>query len=364
MPAASQRQPPAGYRALPRAASAAAVLVALAWWLARLLAERWSTVQWAAWVGIEWAAFATSLLAALAWLLHRSDRRRPSNRRTSPPRLGLIVALLLVALTARAWNLHRLVLPAATRTPSDVRIGYLNLSAQDVHDWPALADRMDIVFVANRPSNADLQPAWSWISGDETTHDAAVIGRCAVMSRLPVRRWGLASIDFSDVWSANIAAARPEPAWAAWFQFEQASGEPLTVWVVDLPSPIELSRTLAVDRLLERVRSWSGTAYATDAAGLRTTEPGASFPMPDVIVGDFNTPRWSRALPAIESRLDVREVSARIGIGPAHTFGSPVALWPIDLFYSSGAWKPTAHSTVRLDGLRHRAITATFTPAP
>ncbi len=364
MPSASQRQPPNSYRALSRAASALAVLVAVAWWLARLFAERWASVQWAAWVGIEWAALATSLLAALALLLYRADRRRTSSRRTSAPRLGLIVALLLVALTARAWNLHRLVLPAATRTPSDVRIGYLNLSAQDVHDWPALADRMDIVFVANRPFNADLQPAWSWISGDETTHDAAVIGRCAVMSRLPVRRWGLAQLDFSDVWPASDPADRPEQAWAAWFQFEQSSGEPLTVWVVDLPSPIELSRRLVVARLLERVRSWRGTAYATDAAGVRTTEPGASFPMPDVIVGDFNTPRWSRALPAIESRLGVREVSARISVGPASTFGLPVALWPIDLLYSSDDWKPTAHSTVRLDGLRHRAIAATFTPLP
>lgn len=350
-----------------------AIVFGAAWLAARLFAERFTAIQWAAWVGVEWAFVVVLVLVAIAWMIRgrpkRSRRGSLSLLRLEPHWLAVLVLMALGGKTALDWNLPRLAISALhQRVPAedDLRVASINLSGERVDRWPSLEasgnDKVEVLVVANRRWNADLQPAWEWVRSPPEQRDAAIIGRCAVMSRLPIRRYAQAWVNFDDVWPQD---QQPESGWAAWFELEPPSPEtaPIVVWVLDLPSPIGVSRKLAVERTLEAIDAWTGIAYTIDANHQRSSVSGVRFPQPDVVLGDFNTPRWSHALRPLTDGFRLREVSSSVGIGPSNTFPSPRSWWPIDLLYVSDSWKPEAHSTVVVEGLRHRAVTMTISPA-
>lgn len=325
-----------------------------------MYAERWAAIQWAAWVGVEWAFVVVFLLVGMGWLI-----RKPS-RRTSRKTLWLatLVMLALGFKTALDWNLHRVFTSHRAHATNTLRLASVNLSAQEVTRWPALDEQVDVLVITNRALNTNLEPAWAWVLSEPGERDAAIIGRCTVMSHLPIRRYAQTWVNFDDVWPQDHL---PDSGWAAWFELtpppETPAAKPIVVWVVDLPSPVQISRSLAVARTLEAIDAWRGIAYTIDENHLRSSESGARFPLPDVVLGDFNTPRWSRSLAPMTEQMSLREVSASVGIGPSATFPSPWSLWPIDLFYVSDGWHPVSHSTRVLEGLRHRAVTMSISPA-
>ncbi len=328
------------------------IITAALWW-AHLFSHHFASVQWAGWVPPVCLWLCLSVFLALP--LRRSSQR-PAARRAAFVVTLCLAALALFVGTSMSWNLHRLVMPEPTPNASTLRLGYLNLSARKPAEWPSEPGPLDVLVIANRAGHVDLDPAWQWVAGTEENRDAVNAGRCMVMSRLPIRRSITTYLDFSDVWPEGDD---PDSAWLSVVQFARPGGGQLTLWVVDLPSPISISRTLVIGRLLEHARSWRGTAFTFDEAGRRIAQSGATLPTPDLIVGDFNTPRWSPALDPIEDVFDAREVSSRVAIGPAATFPSPWSLWPIDLFYTTGRWQAVSHDTHIIEGLRHRLITAT-----
>ncbi len=345
-------------RTFARVLCAVAIVFSCVWLFARMYAERWAAIQWAAWVGVEWVFLVVLVLVGMGWLIYKSSRRR--TRKTLW--LATLVMLALGVKTAMDWNLHRAFTSQRAHAADDLRFASVNLSAQEVTHWPTLDKQVDVLVVTNRVFNADLEPAWAWVRSESDERDAAIIGRCAVMSRLPIRRYAQTWVNFDDVWPKD---GQPKSGWAAWFELEPQTpdADPIVVWVVDLPSPIQISRTLAVKRTLEAIDAWRGIAYTIDENHQRSSMSGARFPLPDVVLGDFNTPRWSRALTPMTDQLHLREVSSSVGIGPSATFPSPRSLWPIDLFYVSDDWQPISHSTIAIEGLRHRAVTMTISPA-
>ncbi|MCB1281788.1 MAG: hypothetical protein KDB18_09725, partial [Salinibacterium sp.] len=212
-----------------------------------------------------------------------------------------LVAMCLCAVTISNMGWWRLFFPAGA---SDLRIAYVNLSAQLPESWPTLDEPVDVLVVANRPYSADLEPAWTWVGASADERDAAIIGRCALMTGLRVRRYAMTHVKFDDVWPADDS---PEPGWAAWVELEREDGSPIILWVLDLPSPISISRTIAVQRTLDTIQAWRGMATEIDDQFQRTSRLSQGFPVPDMVVGDFNTPRWSRSLYPLKSKFDLWE---------------------------------------------------------
>jgi endonuclease/exonuclease/phosphatase (EEP) superfamily protein YafD len=66
------------------------------------------------------------------------------------------------------------------------------------------------------------------------------------------------------------------------------------VWVIDLPSDPRLSRQSMCAVAAARLAEWTGPVYVRHDSGWRSQpRDGTGFPKPDIIMGDFNSPRGS-----------------------------------------------------------------------
>lgn len=123
---------------------------------------------------------------------------------------------------------------------------------------------------------------------------------------------------------------------------ELGLARPMVVWVVDLPSDPTLHREATAREARRVVDAWRGPAFAPDDMGRwigRMSPEAVGFPLPDVVVGDFNAPRGSRSLRHLVDGL--REAHAEAGFGPDRTwnFKHGIALWSIDHAYASDDWR-------------------------
>jgi hypothetical protein len=337
------------------------VAVALSWIAARAVGERSVATQPMAWIPVEALFAACVLLVAMGWMLRVTLS-------TGPTRLNLLFKLGLLATTLSgfgvvfgAWNLHRMFSPVRTTDDSALDLIYLNLSAKPMPSWGAMSAQADILVIANAQWREDLQPAWSWIGGDEQERDALTTGRCTVMTRHRIVRYATVSLEFDELWPAGV---EPQRGWVCAVELITRQGQPVCLWVVDMPSSPLLPRRKAMRFAMEQIRSWTGAATVMDQQGIRTTEPMAGLPLPDLVVGDFNTPRWSASLDAFSSKrvLDLTEVSAAVGHGPSGTFPSPWSVLPIDLVFTGPQWRGLDHQTQVLPRVRHRAVSVTVAP--
>jgi endonuclease/exonuclease/phosphatase family metal-dependent hydrolase len=181
------------------------------------------------------------------------------------------------------------------------------------------------------------------------------------MTRHRIVRYATVSLEFDELWPAG---AEPQRGWVCAVELITRRGQPVCLWVVDMPSSPLLPRHKAMQQAMEQIRSWTVTATVMDQQGIRTTEPMAGVPLPDLVVGDFNTPRWSASLDAFTSKrvLDLDEVSSAVGHGPSGTFPSPWSVLPIDLVFTGEGWRGISHQTHVLPNVRHRAVSVTVGP--
>jgi endonuclease/exonuclease/phosphatase (EEP) superfamily protein YafD len=103
---------------------------------------------------------------------------------------------------------------------------------------------------------------------------------------------------------------------------------------------------LAIDR-------WRSPAHRMQPPG----EGASDFPAPDLVAGDFNTPRGSGSLTILVGPM--REAHTAAGFGPGNTWRTPAdwsrrrvpawlslatrwtGRWPIDLVFASDRWRVT-----------------------
>jgi hypothetical protein len=166
---------------------------------------------------------------------------------------------------------------------------------------------------------------WSWdfaALGARLGGDGRVIRDWPIniVSRWPVVRHGVTELGFTSPVAVEPGLrdehgpAPTDPGHAMFVELEV--GAPLNrnvvVWVVDLPSDPELHRPEMMERARERIEAWVGP-YAQ------------GFPEPDVLIGDFNTPRGSWSLTILRRRpgFVMADAHAQGGVGASAT-------WPAD----------------------------------
>ena len=79
-----------------------------------------------------------------------------------------------------------------------------------------------------------------------------------------------------------------------------------------------------------------------------------AFPVPDLILGDFNTPRGSESLEALVGAK--REVLAEGGWGPRATWPRRLPLWGIDLGFVGDGWRVLVGRVLDPGAGGHRAL--------
>lgn len=178
----------------------------------------------------------------------------------------------------------------------------------------------DLVVVSN-------QPNWSVVndfktlgkdSDDKVQYTTYLAGIFLVHTRLKLREWGFTTLNIEsgvgfDLRKQSGRYDTNDPGYAMYLVFDsegtvkQGTGQPLVVWLMDLPSDPSISRQNVTKQAIAAIDAWKGTATVLSAEPNSKGEPQwinvpaeqlgrRGFPPPDVMMGDFNIPRGSRSL--------------------------------------------------------------------
>lgn len=287
---------------------------------ARLASDRWALTQPLTWAP-SWALLAAPTLAAAVSLLCFLGRPRASSRRPRLARRAVLGALLALG----ACGMHALVVdagaarwvfPAAAAPPGrGLGIFHWNLTMPDGEFWagdlttllPAGA-APDVVLLSSPQRRRRLEATIATLGPG---YDIRRFGVQVVAARVPIRRVTQFALttpatgprpaslrrleDLYNAWAPRLGVAartfgNGEGAQAIFVELATADvlGRDTTVCFIDLPS----------DPFAGRMAQAALVRGALDRLCAEPAAPGGPplAPEPDVIVGDFNTPRGAASL--------------------------------------------------------------------
>jgi len=343
---------------LGRVAALGAGLLLLLWLVGRVANDRWLWSQYLFWlptIGIvlgSWVLLGASWLGA--WVSRRLSRK--PRRRISRVWIGLaaVTGAVAIWMLAFEWRSHR-YLSRSSAAEGDLAIAYWNPATP----IPGFAERLgrveaDVYAIANQPSHRDVDEFRDLLSADGASWTRVRAGRMACVSRYPIRRWALMRMGLDGkVWFGdrleigNEEVVRTDEGRALFVEIDFSvgpAGEPLVVWIVDLPSDPLLHRETMLREARAVIERWRGSVLAADAeGGRRVVDREGSFPAPHVIIGDFNTPRGSRSLRGLVG--DMRGGFEQAGRGLCGTAPRPLPLWHIDQIFTAAPARVVDYDT-------------------
>lgn len=343
--------------------AAAAIAGGALWVVSRFVGDPGVVAQFVYWVP-TWvfalaAAGCVGVSSALAMLGRPSESdpavyadhtlRRPRFRRLR--QAGMVVMGALVACTLIAdWRMSNVVLsPAAATREKSLRVVNWNPTATFMAAFPEVmkSTEADIAFVANPPAIVD----WTLVRESfAPAKDAARQSRFAVVSRYPIRRWGWTDLKVQGAtpidqrWNTSTWTT-VDTGQAMWIQLDTSPvlGRSIVVWVIDMPSDPYMSRDRAFREAAATIAAWIGPAMersSMDAEAPMTQEAytamfgDTGFPRPDLVVGDFNTPRGSPSVRALVPG-SMRSAFAQAGYGQMGTWPRSMGLLAIDQAFTA-----------------------------
>jgi hypothetical protein len=338
--------------ALARLLTLLAALLVVVWLVGHTLTDRCALTQYLWWVPTLVVLAVAWPMVFVAWALERMASRLAGFR------LRPVVTAALFAMTVfacfGAWNIHRYLAPARG---GDLRVVYWNLAVDPgaVHPERKVLDREpDLAVVANPrwdSSRGPLLEALGGLGGADGDPSAVHLlfrGEIVVATRGRITRYGQATFD--------MGTTEPEDRGVVLFvEIAGIAARPTVVWVVDLPSAPAHWRMEVARRARGAVGAWRGPAMAADDTGrwVPQVDPGP-FPGPDVVLGDFNTPRGSASLGVLAPGMAESHEAAGRGVGS--TWPRPMPLLPIDLLFAGGDYRVRGHRVVDPGSGRHRML--------
>jgi hypothetical protein len=348
--------------------------------LGRALTDRTHVTQYIFWT--PWPVYAVSiaLLAGLAWLCARPTRRRRERRRRPWTwRLPVVALPLILAHVAIVeWHAWRYILPVR-HAPEEktLRVMHWNMTYAYPYWWDRFiaavlkAPRPDILIVTN-PTMEDDLPQLAAALGPE--YRAIRCGMFGIFTRSHVQERDFISLnipsqngvavpsdkgepppetDFLPDWSPipRFGSNVYDPGHAMCVQIDTTEqlGRPIVIWAIDMPSQprgwrMAMARA-AVDRL---------DALADSPEGAR-----GHWPLPDLILGDFNTPRGSASLSLLSRGYP--HAFDQAGRGQLGSWPRGFPLFHIDHIFVGPALRATSYHTYNLGLSEHRAQAAEIT---
>ncbi len=302
------------------------LLVIIAWLIGRVLTDRYAWSQWLFWIPtpvllpvivlalgafcvpgrkagqvrnrvIRWAACAVALLAYFAMAEHRLLHRAPQIviDRDSTGQLRIV-----------HWNAQD-----PEETPEDV----LNVLRRLDGDVMVLTDInwMSWVMLQKDPLETGITPR--------------AFGSLTVVSRFPITSMRpLVAVDLIYVIAVEIDTT-------------PLFGRPITIYAVDMPSKPRIARSALMQRSRDLMEHGSGHEV--------------SLPVPDLALGDFNTPRGSHSLSLLFPTL--YEAFDAGGHGYGATFRRDCPLYHIDQILVNPDIRTLRYDIVDPGFGRHRA---------
>lgn len=339
-----------------------ALLLLTAWGIGQFLTDEYHVTQYLWWIPTPIVLAITWPMVLLSWVLERLSTRLGGYQ------LRPILSAALLGITL--WflfgvgHLHRSLLPVGK---GSLRVAYWNLAVDDEADGAGdviLDLAPDIAVVAN--------PRWDKARGpllealrtlapppELTEPDAGgatpsvmhllFSSEIALATRGRITRWG------SAAFSADGIDDYEHRGVVLFAEIEGLSLEPLTVWVVDLPSAPALWRKESMELARSAVASWQGPVFAASPEGKWVSDPDAgAFPNADLIVGDFNTPRGSASLELLVGSRSNAQTTAGRGFG--YTWPRKRSIFAIDHCFISEDLRAVSARTLDPGMGRHRLL--------
>lgn len=381
-------------RLLPQCARllvAGVLLVLAGWTVGQVLTDEYYPSQYLWWIPTPAVLAVCWPMVLASWLLEKMSIRLGGYQLR--PILSAALFGITVWYVFGVGRVHRLLFPAER---GSLRVVYWNLAVDDEADGAgkvvsSLAP--DLAIVANprwdqtraelldsmraisgdqpapgsEPDTASERPADQTQPGEEAEGVAEPVvepvvepahflfsNEIAISTRGSIERWG--SVTFA-------AAGVNDYEHRGVVLFAEVSGlspEPLTVWVVDLPSAPALWRMEVMEMARQAVLSWDGRSFVPRGDGRWSLQTGEdAFPNADLIVGDFNTPRGSKSLETLVGALS-NAASARRGFG--YTWPRDRALLAIDHCFVGRHFEAVGQRTLDAGMGRHRVVVTDLKP--
>lgn len=317
-----------------------AVLALVVWGLGRVLTDRWHPTQYVYWVP---AVLALGGVAALLVVSHivggvgtRVGRLGAGKRQGGRAgrlgwRLRLVAWLGLVVGAGVVLMVDWRMANAFRRAPAggggagggSLRVTCWNPCVWEIpaFDGLMLGTRPDLVLIANPPYNVGWAELGAKVGAQDRRGEAgpaggggvARSGRLVAISRHPMLRWGGGTLGIRGAtlrnrerhWTGDGAMTDPGHALFVELDTRASLGRTTVVWFLDLPSDIRLSRWRTAGQARAAIAAWEGDQFRrTESGGQTRLEHPPGFPAPDLIIGDFNTPRGSASLTRIVGDFD------------------------------------------------------------
>jgi len=345
------------------ALAACAIGAAVVWCVSRVIGDPNVAAQFVLWTP-TWAFVCAMLgLVGGSWGLAMLGRRsatdpavyaEPTLRRPRfvVMRRGALIAcgVMLGFMLFADWRMINAVAgPNAAARDRTVRVLNWNPTATFMESFPQLIAPIDadVALIANPPAIVD----WTLVrDGFMPARDAVRYGRFAVISRYSVLRWGWTDLMIRG--SEPVKQSTHKASWltidtgqAMWVELDTTAtlGRPMVVWIVDMPSEPRIERRGAFEAAAKALREWKGRAMeraSADAESPMSEEAfvarfgGTGFPKPDLVLGDFNTPRGG---PSIRGLVpdSMRSAFAQAGYGPMGTWPRQMAVLGIDQAFTA-----------------------------
>ncbi len=316
------------------------ILLLGAWITGRVLTDEHHWSQYLYWsppilmVGGAW------VMLMLSWVFAKLARRLGG--------LVLRPVLLLLAIGCSfyvvfgVWRMQRVITASEAKDTGAIRVLHWNHGGKsiDAERWGTRIRELetDIVLIANaewgepRQALLDQFTAYApdervrWVNYSYRVHaDPAhfrLEGGALIASRYPMTRTGMVefgSKDRTQVMSHSSSGL----GWVLFAEFdlypERLDDDPLVVWFVDLPSNPAVWKMDAMRSARAAIDGWDGSGWEMGRhVWEQYQNEGASFPNPDLIIGDFNTPRGSASLRTLAPDFD--DAFEQAGHGRARSF--------------------------------------------
>lgn len=349
------------------------------WLLGALINDHTHPTQYLAWIP-PLLTLTTSGLGLLLWLAFR----RPTSRfaRALPAFAWTALALWLVL---GDWRWHRAILPSPS-APDTLRVVVWNPGWHRMSDFHArlLELNPDVVLVSNPHPTAD----WTAFRAALGQHTYAVRqGTLVAVSRFPISRFAWTPLnippepDRPSFWPETDASKKGGE---ALYLEVSAPGfdRPLVAWFIDVPSDAWIYRRRMIADARTAINAFQGPFLRRDDHGLDVPEralrlgqllpnggfhatpeaaPTLGFPPPDLVAGDFNTPRASRAILTLAPNL--RHALSDAGIGPIATYPRAFPLLHIDHVLLGPNVRALDYDAADLGAAQHLAQIIELAPA-
>jgi hypothetical protein len=286
------------------------------------------------------------------------------------------------------WHIHRALFSSSPSSQA-LRVVHWNQSAKEVDQekWAAnvLGLDADFVFVTNPlwgesrqsllDSLAPMAPAERerWVNYSYRSHvqpaHYRIEGNALIASKYAMIRTGRVSLvgEVDENISTRPGGSR---GWVLFIEFDlarpfqelnsqpqtvQSIPEPFVVWFVDVPSEPALWRRELMSNARTAIDNWNGNGHVMGKHVWETSQTDTPFPEPDLIIGDFNTPRGSSSIDLLSPNMS--DAFEQVGWGRSRSWSpktnnfitrtlSKFANWHIDLALTNERWKATNYRTM------------------